>query len=76
MPFPVSPEITRVDVDVMPPIRSPAWENPVLLRFDVVRWRHDDAAAVAYVPALRIAVLAEDFGALDKSVVSHIRSFL
>ena len=40
-----------------PPARTPDWQNPIGLRFDVVRWRHQNEGFLAYVPVLGIEVL-------------------
>lgn len=73
VPMPESPEVIRVAVEVEPPGKTPAWEQPVTLQVDAVRWEHGKSMSIAYVPTLRIAVLAESLDALEKRVVSHVR---
>ena len=50
-----------------------AWESPVRLRFHVVSWRHGDAAAIGYVPALDIEVVADRGEDLERQLVEQIR---
>lgn len=73
VPLPEDFQTVSLEVEMEPPVRGPAWKHPVHLRFDVLRWTHGEVMAVAYVPALGIAVLAEKPELLEERVVSHIR---
>ena len=53
-----TPELHEMVVEIAPPRHAPAWETPVRLRFHAVCWRHGEAAAIGYVPALDIEVVA------------------
>lgn len=54
---PLRVEEVRLSLD--PPRGSPAWQEPLALRFHAVRWSHGASAELAYVPALGIEVLVE-----------------
>ncbi len=73
VPFPDSFDSANVQVEVAPPVVSPAWKKPVLLSFEFVSWKHGDSMSVAYVPAFGIAVMAEKPELLEKRVASHIK---
>ncbi len=60
-------------VEVEPPSRTPHWTTPVSLRFHAVTWRHGEAAAIAYVPALDIEVVARTTDELAASVDREVR---
>jgi len=69
---PSDPQITRYDIEVGPPDNSPGWRKPVNLTFRVVNWLHGETMAVAWVPELDIAVLAEKPELLRDRVVGEI----
>ncbi len=50
--------VEAITVVVDPPTRSRAWKTPCTLRVPVLTWTHGADAYLAYVPALRIEVLA------------------
>ncbi len=56
-----------------PPKRSPAWAEPVELRFDVFKWSPGENAFVAFVPELNIQVVADKEEELEERIRSHIR---
>jgi ATP-dependent Clp protease ATP-binding subunit ClpA len=85
------PEVRRVEVEVAPPPRQAAWEQPVSLSFFAVVWSHPaprdesprgedavprDEAWVGFVPALRIAVLVRRPEDLDRQLAAQIRAAL
>ena len=70
---PTDPEVFSTEIEIEPPVRSPLWQEPVTLRFQGLRWVHNEKQAAAYVPALKIAVLADELETLNKRVVAHIR---
>jgi ATP-dependent Clp protease ATP-binding subunit ClpC len=67
------PEISEISVEIEPVKKTPAWIEPVKLKFHVVTWKHADETFVAYVPALDIAVLGEKPENMDERVRSHIK---
>ncbi|HEY7119191.1 MAG TPA: AAA family ATPase [Tepidisphaeraceae bacterium] len=71
-----TPEVSRVLVPLEPPKKSPAWSHPIMLQFDVLRWRHGEEASVAYVPALGIELAAARDEQLDELIPRHIRTAL
>ena len=68
-----TPTSGSLTVSIKPPKPSPAWREPIDLTLDVLRWRHGDDAAIAYVPALGIEVVAARDDALDPLVEQHVR---
>lgn len=66
-------ELDEVVVSVAAPKRSIAWEEPVQLRFDVLRWSVAPDGFVAFVPELGIQVLANRAEDLPGRVEDHIR---
>jgi ATP-dependent Clp protease ATP-binding subunit ClpA len=66
----------QVDVTLDPPKRQTEWQQPVTLRFDVVRWQHGNEALVAFVPALGIEVVAAKEPQLLKMIPDHITAAL
>jgi ATP-dependent Clp protease ATP-binding subunit ClpA len=67
------PAIGQVMLDLAPPGKSPAWLEPLPLRFQIIRWRHADQASIAFVPALGIHVVAGRDDQLDELIPRHIR---
>jgi ATP-dependent Clp protease ATP-binding subunit ClpC len=70
------PEIGEVEIIIDPPQRSLAWRRPITLKIPIVRWRHGDVAQIAYVPPLRLEVVATSppsAAALNKLATQHIR---
>src|SRR5262249_19254779 len=60
-------------------LKSNAWRTPVELKFKYVGWLHGDAAAIAYIPALRIEVCSTKtatFEAIERMAANHIRAEL
>lgn len=66
-------ELAEVVIEATPPKRSPAWETPVNLRFDVLKWNAGEGAFVAFVPELKIHIAANKADELPKLIESHIR---
>ena len=71
--IPESFQIIPIEVEIEPPKRSPAWVGPVVLTFDTVQWMHSESYAVAYVPALRIYVIADSMESMKKRLLAHTR---
>jgi ATP-dependent Clp protease ATP-binding subunit ClpC len=71
-----TPEVSSLLVALGPPRPSPAWTEPVTLRFDTLRWRHGEEASIAYVPALGIEVVAARDEQLDELLARHVRTTL
>ncbi len=72
-------ELDEVVITVEPPAGQKLWRRPVALKFPLIRWRHGDAALLAYVPAFCITVIATKPAtreALDKLVLRNIRATL
>jgi len=67
------PTMCEAMLELEPPKRTPAWTEPVALRFHYARWDYGTAMSAAYVPALRITILAEKPEILAKRVESHVR---
>src|SRR5262249_9861300 len=60
-------------------LKSRLWRTPVELKFPYVGWLHGDAAAIAYIPALRIEVCSTKpatLEAVERMAVSQIRAEL
>jgi ATP-dependent Clp protease ATP-binding subunit ClpC len=68
-----TPELRELIVEIAPPSHNPDWETPVRLRFDAVCWRHGDAAAIGYVPALDIEIVADRMERLIEQMPEQIR---
>jgi hypothetical protein len=71
--LPSTPELEQVTIPIKPRVRSRAWQEPVELRFDVVRWSHGNQAYIAFVPALGIEVVVKREEELDKRIEAEIR---
>jgi ATP-dependent Clp protease ATP-binding subunit ClpA len=69
-PYPV--ELGVVEVTVEPPPHSAAWREPVVLRLPVLRWQHGDDAALAFVPALGIEVVAGSALEREEMLPRHV----
>ncbi len=54
---PSDARVESIEIMLDPPARMPDWENPIALRFDIVRWRHASEGFLAYVPVLGIEVI-------------------
>ena len=87
--LPGTAEAGWVALTLSPPIRSLAWQEPVTLRFPIVRWSHPapqvsqagavrvgPEAVLAYVPALGIEVLAPRPDLLEAMLSEQIRTTL
>jgi ATP-dependent Clp protease ATP-binding subunit ClpC len=68
-----TPELHEAIVELAPPGESPAWELPVRLRIHAVCWRHGEAAAIGYVPALDIEVVVGRWEDLHQQLIEQIR---
>jgi len=68
-----TPELHETIVEIAPPGHGPAWETPVRLRFHAVCWRHGEAAAIGYVPALDIEVVTGRWEELLRQLPEQIR---
>lgn len=66
------PELSTVQVEVPALRERPERGEPVSLEFTLVRWRHGADAAIAYVPALDIEILAEDDERLETQLRPQI----
>jgi ATP-dependent Clp protease ATP-binding subunit ClpA len=53
-----TPELTHVEVTVPTPAGFRFWREPLRLRLPVIQWPHRTDAAIAYIPALGIHILA------------------
>lgn len=56
------------------PVRSPAWQNPVQARFDIVLWPHGTDGWVLWVPVLGIHVLGRTETEVRELATSHVRA--
>ncbi|MCX6893639.1 MAG: AAA family ATPase [Verrucomicrobia bacterium] len=72
----VKPEIHEVEITLEPPKRSPAWQEPVLLRLAVVRWVEEGDLHQAFIPALGIVVFAPREALLEERIRAHVRLVL
>ncbi|HTI72475.1 MAG TPA: AAA family ATPase [Candidatus Limnocylindria bacterium] len=70
IPSPV--ELDSVEVTFNPPKRNPAWQEPVRLRLEFVRWVEGELHH-AYVPAARLRVFAPRASLLGERVEQHLR---
>src|SRR4051812_37990225 len=68
--------VSRVLVPLAPAKPSVAWGEPIMLRFDVLRWRHGEEASIAYVPAVGIQVVAARDDLLEEMIAKHVRGAL
>jgi ATP-dependent Clp protease ATP-binding subunit ClpC len=71
--LPAAPHLRQIGISVEPPVRSPAWREPVTLVFHVVQWRHGDRPYIAYVPALGIETIVSHEEELEKQLEVDIR---
>jgi ATP-dependent Clp protease ATP-binding subunit ClpA len=67
------PKVRRVAIDLDSPSRSLLWTEPLSLTFHAVVWTHGKTAAIAYVPALGIEVVADRPEDLKHTLEEHIR---
>lgn len=74
--FTTAPEVGEAIVEIQPPERSVAWRKPLSLRFHLVHWTHDDGAAMAFVPALGIEIVAKNVDELKQKIPNQIRAQL
>jgi ATP-dependent Clp protease ATP-binding subunit ClpA len=83
--LPAGAQAASVTLTLEPAARSLAWQEPVTLRFPIVRWRHPapealqaatPEAELAFVPALGIEVIAPRGDALEKALEEEIRTSL
>jgi ATP-dependent Clp protease ATP-binding subunit ClpC len=73
-----APEVGEIFLTVEPP-RTPAWREPVSLRFHVARWEQGERERIVYVPALGIEIIGTQTaaeGAFAEMVESHVRTTL
>jgi len=71
-----TPILSRLPLTLEPPRQSVAWSQPVTLALDVVRWRHGNQPAIAYLPALGIEVLSDRDDTLETLIAQHARAAL
>jgi ATP-dependent Clp protease ATP-binding subunit ClpC len=71
--LPCPPELRLVTLSIKPLKQSIAWQEPVVLSFDVVQWSHGERPHIAFVPALGIEVIAKQEEDLDKRIRAGIR---
>jgi ATP-dependent Clp protease ATP-binding subunit ClpA len=71
-----TPEVHSVSIALEPIGSKATWRGALPLRFDAICWNHGEDAAVAFVPALGIHVLAEDADALQAKLPGEIRAAL
>jgi hypothetical protein len=86
--LPEGAEVGSVALTLSPSARSLAWQEPVTLRFPIVRWRHPAPqvvnagsaqaveAVLAYVPALDIEAVAPRPDLLETQLLEEIRTTL
>jgi ATP-dependent Clp protease ATP-binding subunit ClpA len=70
------PVVTTVAVPLEPLAPNAWWREPLALSFPVLTWRHGDGAALAFVPALGIEVVADRPDELDARLPAEIRAAL
>ncbi|MBI3653739.1 MAG: ATP-dependent Clp protease ATP-binding subunit [Acidobacteria bacterium] len=69
-------ELGKAQVVIQPPPKSLAWRNAVELSFDVLQFLHGDDAAIAYIPALGIEVIAKNLQDLAQAIPAQIHAHL
>ena len=67
-----TPELHETIIEIAPPEHSPAWETPVRLALPAICRRHGESAAVGYVPALEIEVVADRWEDLAERIAQEI----
>ncbi|MBL8797666.1 MAG: ATP-dependent Clp protease ATP-binding subunit [Planctomycetia bacterium] len=70
------PTVETINLPMPPVPGSILWREPLDLRFDVVRWRHDAGVEAAFVPALNIVVLGDTPEDLRERLPVEIREAL
>src|SRR5690242_6103295 len=50
----------ELKISIEPPVRSPAWEDPIDVRLTIVLWPHQSDGWVLWVPVLGIHVLGKN----------------
>jgi ATP-dependent Clp protease ATP-binding subunit ClpC len=51
--------VTSAEVELTPPRRHPAWQQPVVARFSVVVWKHGSGMVIARAPALELTIIVD-----------------
>ena len=71
-------EVFPFDVEVIlePVERTVAWREPLTLKLPAIKWSQGDDAVVAYIPALRIEVLANRVVDLPRLIDEQVRGAL
>ncbi len=67
------PFLEQVEYQLPPPKKSEAWNQPVILKLDVVRWTGTENQHFAYVPTLDVQVFASSEEKIQKRLPQHIR---
>jgi ATP-dependent Clp protease ATP-binding subunit ClpA len=70
------PALITVEVPLAPATAAMRWRDELPLRFAAACWTHGEEAAVAFVPALGIYVLAEDLDGLRAKLPGEVRAAL
>jgi ATP-dependent Clp protease ATP-binding subunit ClpA len=71
-----APQLDMERLLLDPPAVAALWREPLPLVFHLLWWAHPSRNVVAYLPALGIEVIAEDFDELKKRLPVEIRSAL
>ena len=74
--LPPSVETSELNLHLEPPPKRLTWRHPIDLRFDVMRWSHDEHAHIAYIPALGIEVISPKLDDLTTMSESGARAEL
>lgn len=70
-----APKLDEFSIDIDPPRRSAAWEQPVTLKLSLLKWSHPTDGWIAWIPALGIQVIAAQEAELARLLPAHIRGY-
>src|SRR5262245_37519573 len=71
-----APQLDMERLLLDPPAVAALWREPLPLVFHLLWWAHPSRNVVAYLPALGIEVIAEDFAELKQRLPVELRSGL
>lgn len=72
------PTLDTMQFDLPPAERAIFWRTPLQLKFDLVRWKHNDDIEIIYIPTLDIEIISptKDSESLPKRIEDNVRNEL